>query len=115
MDNSSVNKIVSGIIRFLTVNHKLHLLPQVVQELQKKSSDMTSSGQATVTSSYRLTVHEIKQIQQALKIIFHKKLNVINEVNTALIAGLHIRVQDKVIDLSLNNTLENIKDKIEHE
>lgn len=112
---SEVKKIVSGILRYLETTRTLHLLPQITEALSQRVHEQAEASQAIVTSSYKLGKQEIAQIQQALDTIFRKKLRVVNRIDSRLIAGLRISVRDKVIDLSLAKTLQNIKTKLEHE
>jgi F-type H+-transporting ATPase subunit delta len=112
--NTEVRKIVTGIVRYLSATRTMHLLPQIAYELNKKVGSLADSSRAIVTSSYQLSNHEIVQIQHALRTVFCKNLQIVNRIDPQLIAGLKITVQDKVIDLSLKKTLQNIKSKLDH-
>jgi F-type H+-transporting ATPase subunit delta len=114
MDNQ-VKPIVKGIIDYLKVQNSLHLLPQVILSLQEKDEELTNENRAVVTSSYKLSAPELLQIQDALNIIFRRRLSIVNQVDPSLIAGLKIRVEDKLIDLSLDKTLDGLKNRLEND
>lgn len=113
--SNQVKKITQGIIQYLKASQASELLPEIVAELQKQSRLYDRRFQALVASPYKLSVQEINQIQQTLQNIFNKKLKIINFVDPTIIAGLKIAVQDKVIDLSVDRTLQNLKNKISHD
>ena len=112
--SKQVNTIVNSIIKYLHVSKKIDLLPEILNQLQKKAMLIDAEGKAYVSSSYKLSLLELVKIRKALKIIFKKDLKIINQVNPSLIGGLRISVQDKVIDLSLDKTLINLKEKLKH-
>lgn len=108
-------KIAAGIINYLKLGNKLHLLPEVIDLLAKKAKQFDAANKAYVRSSYKLSLLEKVKIKEALRSVFKKDLKIINMIDPNLIAGLRITVKDKIIDLSMDKTLENLKSKINHD
>ena len=113
--SQQVKKITSGIISYLRATKKLHLLPEITKQLEQKMKFINAQSNAVVLSSYRLSNKEVGQIKEALELIFKKKLTVINRVDPSLIAGFKITVSDKIIDLSIDKTLQNLKDELSYD
>ena len=112
---AKIAKIAKGVIEFLKAGHNLNLLPDLIAALEQINRQINDSNKAVVQSTYKLTAIEVGQIQKALFYIFKKKLQIVNQIDRSLIGGLKITVQDKVIDPTLDHTLENLKDKIDHD
>jgi len=110
-----LEKIVAGIIKFLKVSGKINLLPRVIQQLEKESLKLKGENTAVVTSAQPLTQEELTEIEKQLVHCFGKKLEIINKVDSSIIGGFVIQVSDKVIDLSLNNYLNRVEEKMRNE
>ncbi len=110
-----VEKIVTGFIKFLRTSGKLHLLPQILKILKKEAQQIEEENTAVVTSAQPLGEAELTEIEKELIHLFGHKLTIINEVNPNILGGFIIRVADRIVDLSLNNYLEELKEKITHE
>lgn len=108
-------KIIAGFIKFLRASGKLELLPQILELLEKEAKKIKGENTAVVTSAKPLDEEELREIEKHLIYLFGRKLAIINQVDPTVIGGFVIQVSDKVVDLSLNNYLESLEEKISHE
>ncbi len=65
---------------------------------------------ATVMSSYRLSEEELSSIKKLFPEL--KNGEVINVVDSKILSGLIIKIGTKLIDLTLNGALQNLKKQI---
>lgn len=110
-----IEKIVVGIIKFLKVSGRLDWLPQIIQQLEKEALKLRGENTAIVSSAQPLTKDELTEIEKQLIHLFGKRLNLINKIDPLVIGGFVIQVFDKVVDLSLNNYLSLLEEKIRNE
>jgi F-type H+-transporting ATPase subunit delta len=68
---------------------------------------------AQVGSVTKLSETELNNIKEKLEKLFNKTINIENQENPDLIAGLKIQVAGKVIDSSLKNKLKNLRQVLE--
>lgn len=64
---------------------------------------------ANISSASKLKDNELQEIKAQLEASFKTKVEISNELDESLIAGLKIQVANKVIDSSLKTKLKNLK------
>ncbi len=109
---TDAKKIVSSIISFLKANKQIDLLPEIIDFLKVEAEKIRENNIAIITSAYPLDELQLNDIEKKLDLMFHRKLKVVNEINEKIIGGFVIQVADQIIDLSLENYLEEIKNKL---
>ena len=67
---------------------------------------------ATITSAKVLKEEELKQIKDKLKDKFSSEFNINTIVDETLIGGLKIQVGSQMIDSSIKNQLQTLKEKM---
>ncbi len=102
--------IVEGFLRFLSSNRELDLLPQVIDLLSQKLKE--TKDEAKIVSAIALTLTEEEKIRQYLKRKFGKNFVLRVEIDKGIMGGLIIKVEDKVIDLSLEGKLKALKEQL---
>lgn len=102
--------IVEGFLRFLSSNRELDLLPQVIDLLSQKLKE--TKDEAKIVSAIALTLAEEEKIRQYLKRKFGKNFVLRVEIDKGIMGGLIIKVEDKVIDLSLEGKLKALKEQL---
>ena len=108
-------KIAIGIVNFLRASDKLEFLPEVIRFLEKEVVKIKGEGVAVVISAQPLNDRELTEIEKQLLYLFGRKLEIVNKIDPSLVGCFGVHVADKVIDLSLNNYLTLLEEKIIHE
>lgn len=66
----------------------------------------------TIFSAKELTDSEIDEFEKKVSKLFSKKVELENEVDTSLISGVKILVNNKIIDVSIKHELEKLKKEL---
>ncbi len=108
-----IAKTIAEFVRVLALNNSLTRAQEIIDEFEKLADVKENMIRAKVTSakelednSLNLISDYIKHITDAEKVIMDK------EIKKELIGGLVIKYQDKVLDLSLQNRIRELKDKM---
>ena len=114
MKSASVktHQIVSGFLSYLKKTHQFHLLPQLAQEQLRQAKLQLDADTAIVHTALPLSSPQTAKLQTTLSHIFSRPIKVKNHLNPQLIAGLRIKVGDKLIDLSLSTKLEHLYEQL---
>ena len=75
-------------------------------------SGLKGEMSATITSAKVLKEEELKQIKDKLKDKFSSEFNINTIVDETLIGGLKIQVGSQMIDSSIKNQLQTLKEKM---
>lgn len=65
--------------------------------------------EGTVTTAIPLTEEQVIKLQNELKDKFNKNVVLENKIDTSILGGVLLRIEDKVIDSSIKGQLEEIK------
>lgn len=108
--NSDRSKaVLNGIIEFLDDTGDKKLLSEITDELEKEVQKSKGENEILVKSVVKLTPDQIKQIKSVLNSKFKIDFPLVNEIDTSLIGGFTIRVNDWFFDSSLKNEVRNFK------
>ena len=102
--------IVEGFLHFLSSSRNLDLLPQIISLLSQEQEG--KKDEAKIISAVVLNPEEEERIKQYLKRKFGKNFVLKIEINERIMGGLIIKVEDKVIDLSLDGKLKSLKEQL---
>ncbi|MCL4382615.1 MAG: ATP synthase F1 subunit delta [Patescibacteria group bacterium] len=102
--------IVEGFLHFLSSSRNLDLLPQIISLLSQEQEG--KKDEAKIISAVVLNPEEEERIKQYLKRKFGKNFVLKIEINEEIMGGLIIKVEDKVIDLSLDGKLKSLKEQL---
>ena len=107
-----VDDITRGFIRYLTQSGQLDLLPELAKSSLRAAKTQADPHLAQVYAPVPLDKPSLVTLEQTLTQLFARPIKVKLELQPDLIAGMFIRVGDKVIDLSLRTKLIALKEKI---
>ena len=111
-DDNRVTAIVEGIIDYLKSIKALDLLPQIAQSLTRESWTKTDPNLAQIYSRISLTAAQLDQIKTYLSGYFKRPIRVKTYLDSSIIAGFKIKVAGRVIDATINRSLEELKTKV---
>ena len=107
-----MHSITQGLLSYLKKTGQLDLLPQLAQEQLRQAKLQLDQNTALVDTATLLTPAQTHPLQANLSHIFNRPIKVKNSLNPQIIAGLHIKVGDKLIDLSLDTQLDHLYEKL---
>lgn len=106
---SDSEKVLDNFVKILAENNDLKLFEQISQEFHQL--DLTQKGikLAQVTSAKPISSNNEKEIVETLNILLKSKIELKKSVDENLVGGVVIRVDDLLIDASVKNSLNRLK------
>ena len=68
--------------------------------------------EAVVESAVELSADEIEKLKGSLKNRFQREIDIKTRLNPQILAGIRVRIGDKIIDATVNNSLQLLKQSI---
>jgi F-type H+-transporting ATPase subunit delta len=96
-------------LRTVLDNGRLSVLPEIANQFRALKNAQTGSSDAVVYSAFALDAAALAELAVTLEKRFGRKLNVLLEVEPALIGGVRVVVGDEVLDTSVKARLEQMK------
>ena len=103
---------IQNLISLLASKNEVHLLPQVIAQVEQLSQHNLSGSVAQVTSAIALTSAEQTAIEAKMRAQFDQVVRFEYAVDAAILGGVIVRVGDKVIDGSVAGKLAELKEKL---
>ena len=105
-----VPKVLMGVLRMMVSRGHVSALDNMVREYEELSRQYRGESTARVLSAVPLKESEAVAIRKELEKRFGHTVTVQCEVDPSLIGGVRVEVEGRVIDGSIRNKLEQIKD-----
>lgn len=99
----------NNFLRLVIANRRLSALPLVAQQYRALVNAQGGTADAVVYSAFPIDASALADLSSALEKRFERKLNVIVELDPALIGGIRAVVGDEVLDTSVKARLEQMK------
>jgi F-type H+-transporting ATPase subunit delta len=113
-DKKKINEVVKDMEDFLIVGGNIQDLKAVVKEFDELLEKEEKFNTALVTSAYKLTESQQKGIESTLNNLYQQNLDFEYLIDTKVVAGIKIQVFDEIIDMTIDNALENIKESLKN-
>ena len=114
-DKSSeeLSTIHKKVVQFLFKKRMLSYAPNILTRLNKIINEAEDRVEAKVTSSQKIDHKTNLHVQDFLKKHYDAKDVILNEsVDSTLLGGLKIEVNDEVIDFSMKNKIRRLQDHL---
>lgn len=109
----SLDGIYLNFLKVLIINEKFSMLEQIKEEYNKLLSEHNNILNIEIISSEKLNADKNNQIVELLKTRYpNKKLILRNTVNSDILYGIQILCNGQIIDISLKNMLNKLKESI---
>jgi len=105
-------KVLDNFVKVLAENNDLRLFDQIEQEFHKLDLAKQGIKQVEVKSAHPLNKENERAILEQLNKLVKGKVELKKEVDERLIGGVVIRMEDQVIDASVKNQLEQLKENL---
>lgn len=107
-DKKQSDLIVANFLSYIT-SHKLEkMIPSVLEELEKIYFTEKGIVSASIYSKEKLDEKQIKAIAKLIEGKTNKTVVSKEEIDESLIGGAVVKYNDKVIDMSIKNQLNNL-------
>jgi F-type H+-transporting ATPase subunit delta len=103
---------VLNLLRLLVARRRLHLLPQIVRELESLDREARGILEATATVARDISGPEKDEIARRLSEITGKDVHVGTEVDPSILGGIVVRIGDYLIDASVEGRLERLRQEM---
>ena len=99
---------LENFIKVLMHNKRLTYLPEISSLFEKMYQDDKKIAKAVIESAFTISEVEKNQLEYILSKKFDKKILASIKINSALIGGIKIIIDDVVIDASVRGSLDKI-------
>ena len=107
-----MSKLTNNFIGVIVKKNRVKYLLEIINSFDDLLSNLKGEKNATITSAKDLSEKEIKDIKGQLKDKFNSDFNIKIIVDKSLIGGLKIQVGSQMIDSSIKNQLQLLKEKM---
>lgn len=104
-----IEEHVRNLLRVLADNHRLTLLPEIVEHFEAERAALEHTVDVEVVSAVRLDPAQAETLSAALGTRLKRRVRMQNSVDASLLGGAVIRAGDMVIDGSLKGRLERLQ------
>lgn len=104
--------VVRNFLKLLVEKNRFSLFNDIVGVYNKLLDDVNEVARIEIISAVGLNEEEKNVIESKLNAKIHKQLAIKYNVDNSIIAGLIIKYGDDVIDMSLAQKLQNLKQEI---
>ncbi|MDD4527116.1 MAG: ATP synthase F1 subunit delta [Candidatus Margulisbacteria bacterium] len=103
---------IKQLLVVLVRRKRLNLIKEIYSEYVKLMNKSHNMAYVTVETKYQLSAELLKEIKVALEKRFKQEIAINEKLNPEIIAGVIIKKDDFVMDLSVNGRLKIIKSKL---
>ncbi len=103
------DKVLENFVKILGQSGDIGMYDQIEEEYKKLEGAAKGIKQVTITSAHPVNS---KQLVKELNDIVGDKVEVKEKIDQSLIGGVVVRVDDTLIDASVKNSLNNLKNVI---
>ncbi len=116
----ALQKIFSGAISDYSMNlillladkNRLFILPYIADYYNKLLCEKRNIDTAEVITAIEIDENTINRVKEKLEKLFQKQFRINSKIDRDIIAGMIVKVGDKIIDGSIKLKLENMKKQL---
>ena len=112
-DRQHARELVDTFVNFLLEEEQEpRILAEVVEELQSAAKEVEGEKEINVISAVKLTPQEKQKLHRFFKRVLQQEVPIINIVRPEIIGGIKIKWGDFMLDMSLRQRLEQIRQNL---
>ena len=104
-----LSELASNTLALMAAKRRLHVLPQLVENLRARIAEEKGEVTAEVTSAVELSAEQAAALAETLKASVGKTVKLNTTVDETLIGGLVVKVGSKMIDTSIRSKLASLQ------
>ena len=109
-----INSVSMNLVRLIADNNRLILLRYIADYYNKILNEKRDIEIAQVITAVKIDEDTINRVKEKLKKLLNKEIKVESYVDEKIIAGMIIKIKDKIIDGSIRTKFENMKKQLIH-
>ncbi|VEU59247.1 F0F1 ATP synthase subunit delta [Mesomycoplasma neurolyticum] len=110
--NTVFEKTIINFLKLLTKKRYINKLPEIFNTFQKEAFQHLNIKKGVVYSTRILNENEMQKLVNKIKEKINCEIHLVNEIDTSLIAGIKIEIENHIFENSIISKLEGIKDYI---
>lgn len=110
--NGKVDNILINFIKLLIDKERFDTFYEIVEEFDLKVADLNNIQKVSVTSAIELNDGIKSRLTEKLSSKLNKNIELVTNIDPEIIAGLVIKIDDNIIDMSLKNKFEEMKKRM---
>ena len=107
-----VSPTLLNFLGLLNSKNRIGLLGEIIDSYEEMMEEQLGNVEVDVTVSHRLTPEQLEQVHQRVSSALGRNAVVHQYVDEAIIGGMVLRVQDKLIDASVKFQLEQMRRRL---
>jgi F-type H+-transporting ATPase subunit delta len=112
VEKNELSKLVSNFIGVIVKKNRVNYFLEIIKTFENLLASLKGERVATVSSAFALTDAQLDDINSKLKDKFNADFNIQLNIEPELIGGLKIQVGSQMIDSSIKNQLQLLKEKM---
>lgn len=109
---NKINQYILNLMCVVVDNNRCKYLLDILKEFDRISLNELNVKKGIIYTTIKLTKQQIEKLNEKVSKILKANVYLVNEIDTKLIGGFKIVVDDYIIDDSLKYRLMNLKDEI---
>ena len=110
---SGFSPLLRNTLLYLSDRGRLGAIEHIAESFRRQAETQTGSGRVEVTSATPLSDDYYAQVQSILERVSGAKVVIERKVDPELIAGVVVRVGDRVLDGSLRSGLRDLRESLD--
>lgn len=106
------DKILDNFVKVLAENNDLRLYPEIADEFHRFELSRKGIKQVELMSAHHVSKENEERILEELNKLAKGKVEVKKQLDEGLIGGVVIKLDDKLLDVSVKNELEQLKNEL---
>ncbi|TPR54327.1 F0F1 ATP synthase subunit delta [Metamycoplasma neophronis] len=108
----SYNPLIVNAIKLASKQHTVKYITMILNKFVELSNEKLNIKYGTIFTTSPISSQEIKKFEDKLSSDLHAEVHLVNQIMPDLIAGVRIKVEDYLIDNSIEGQLNKIKKSI---
>jgi len=102
------NAHLQNFLTLLLEKKRIIFMKEISEIFENLKSDYNKVCNVEIETPYVLSSSQLKELENYLKLEYKSQIKIHQVINKELIAGIKIKVNNEVTDLSIRNRLENV-------
>lgn len=111
---SSLNEIVSNVVKILAEKHSVHLFYEIAKEYSAIYNESRGICTAEIISAVAITDEQAQKLKEKLENMTGKTIVIKNTVDKSILGGLKLRYLGKELDGTLKSRLTSIEKSLKN-
>lgn len=108
----NISNVSLNLLRVMADNNRLFLLPFIAGHYNKILCKIRNIDTAQVITAIPIDEATISRVKEKLEKLFNKQINIEPQVDEDIIAGMVVKIRDRVIDGSIRTKFESMKKQL---